>query len=190
MPTGVWGPKPSFAFGSAVIVGASPGASLPTHQAIFVANHSSTVDTFHAQLVSVENQRDCEGDHLVSHHWPIGLLAGFSVDRSPEPNSECGQPATACEAHHPGSHQPLAYARGNLVPGRVLARFKTPGFVHLAVATRLPVVPIVPARYLPVVRPAGPLQCRAGEVIVEVLPTIDTGGWQPMTLGQLASSVE
>ena len=96
------------------------GASLPTHQAIFVANHSSTVDTFLMPSLFPSRTSVAKKEYLVSHHWPIGLVGWFSVDRSPEPNSECGQPATACEAHHPGSHQPLAYARGNPQPGRAV----------------------------------------------------------------------
>ncbi|HBU48063.1 MAG TPA: hypothetical protein DEB46_07100 [Myxococcales bacterium] len=165
------------------------GASLPTHQAIFVANHSSTVDTFlmpslFPSRTSVIAKKEIIWFPIIGQ---LVWLAGFLlIDRQNPTRSAASLQQLAMRITQDRINLWLM-PEGTRSRDGQLARFKT-GFVHLAVATRLPVVPIV-LHDTYQLWPAGTLQCRAGEVIVEVLPTIDTGGWQTDDARQLASMV-
>ena len=70
--------------------------------------------------------------------------------------------------------------------GRLLP-FKK-GFVHLAIATSLPVVPIIvhdaPARW-----PARTLDIRPGTIRVEVLEPIPTDAWTNDRAGEIAEDI-
>ena len=68
-----------------------------------------------------------------------------------------------------------------------LGPFKT-GFVHLALATGLPVVPVVLHDSYRL-WPAGTLRCRPGEVLVEVLDSIDSSHWKAETAREHAANV-
>ncbi len=62
------------------------------------------------------------------------------------------------------------------------------GFVHLAVATGYPVVPIV-IQGAEKVWPKGSWRLRSGEVTVRVLPPIDTSGWSSERAAEHAAEV-
>lgn len=62
------------------------------------------------------------------------------------------------------------------------------GFVHLAIATGLPIVPIV-THNAPRIWPVGTFRFSPGEVQVEVLDPIDTTGWSVNNLDQHVAQV-
>ena len=70
--------------------------------------------------------------------------------------------------------------------GRLLPMKK--GFAHLAVATGLPIVPIV-FHNADLLWPGGSLRPASGDLEIEVLPDIDTSSWKTETVGDHTQQV-
>jgi 1-acyl-sn-glycerol-3-phosphate acyltransferase len=68
-----------------------------------------------------------------------------------------------------------------------LGRLKT-GFVHLAIATGLPVVPVAIHRAHSI-WPLGPLDFHPGSLEIDVLPAVSTGGWREETSAHHAEEI-
>lgn len=162
---------------------------LPVHPAIFVANHSSTVDTFLVPRLFPAQTSVIAKKEII---WfpVIGQLVWLAsfllIDRQNSQRSATSLKRLSERIHEDGISLWLLPEGTRSREGQ-LARFKT-GFVHLAVATGLPVVPIV---FHDSYRlwPAGTLRCRPGEVVVEVLEAIDTSAWSANDARELAEAV-
>jgi len=157
--------------------------------ALYIANHSSSLDTF--LLMALAPMGVCMLVKREAIYLPIfgqaALLSGYlCLDR------EAGQEAHASMA------RTAAFVRDNelglfLMPEGTRSRdgqlgpFKK-GFVHLAVTTGLPVVPIA-IRGAASLWPLGSWWIRPGAVRVEVLPRIDTSEWRAEQAGLHAEQV-
>jgi 1-acyl-sn-glycerol-3-phosphate acyltransferase len=117
----------------------------------------------------------------------VYLLSGhLLLDRSSKEKSVAAMRGVAAfmKAHGLGA---WIWPEGTRSPDGRLKPFKS-GFVHLALATGLPVVPIAildaPARW-----PARTLDFNPGTLRVEVLEPIDTSQWEKATVADHAETV-
>ncbi|MBM65359.1 MAG: hypothetical protein CMH55_03900 [Myxococcales bacterium] len=165
------------------------GAGLPQRQAIFVANHSSTVDTFLMPSLFPPRTSVIAKKEII---WfpVIGQLAWLGsfllIDRD-NPDRSAASLKSLSKRIHEDRINLWLMPEGTRSRDGQLARFKT-GFVHLAVATGLPVIPIV-LHDTYRLWPAGTLRCRPGEVLVEVLDPIDTSAWRAADAREIAATV-
>lgn len=157
--------------------------------AIYVANHTSTLDLFlsiwlcpfggcgvmkkELLRVPVFGQLAALSGHL--------MIDRFNRDRAVE---QLRETAALVKRHRLGIWIMPEGTRSK--DGRLLP-FKK-GFVHLAIATGLPVVPVIFHGAHHTWR-LGSWKLRAGELPVFVLPPIDTSGWREETAGEHAAEV-
>lgn len=157
--------------------------------AIFVLNHSSMLDL----LVGMELVPYCacgvakKEMARVPLFGQAYLLSGhLLIDRGSRERAIAAMNETArtMEQHGLGA---WLWPEGTRSEDGRLMPFKK-GFVHLAIATGLPVVPIV-IHDAPALWPARTVDIRPGTVRVEVLEPIDTSGWRVESVGEHAAAV-
>jgi len=157
--------------------------------AIYVVNHASALDLL-LGLAMVPIGACAIAKKEMARVPFLGqayLLSGhLLIDRSDKSRTIAAMDEVArqMQAHRLGA---WIWPEGTRSPDGTLKRFKK-GFVHLALATRLPVVPIVildaPARW-----PARTLDFRPGTLHVQVLDPIDTSRWRQDQVAEHAEAV-
>ena len=162
-------------------------ASMP---AIYVTNHASTLDMFIAMWICP--YKGCGVAKREVGNWPffgqIYRLAGHVlIDRADSKAAIERMNETARFIKENGVGLWIWPEGTRSLDGR-LRRFKK-GFVHMAVATGLPVVPVVMHGAYKI-WPKGPvLGIRPGKLHIEVLEPIDTSGWSRETVAEHADLV-
>ncbi len=157
--------------------------------AIYVVNHASALDLL-LGLAMVPVGACAIAKKEMARVPFLGqayLLSGhLLIDRSDKSRTIAAMDAVArdMKAHDLGA---WLWPEGTRSPDGTLKAFKK-GFVHLALATGLPVVPIVildaPARW-----PARTLDFRPGTLQVRVLDPIETTEWRPDRVAEHAEAV-
>jgi 1-acyl-sn-glycerol-3-phosphate acyltransferase len=168
------------------VFGPEPSSLAP---ALFVQNHTGTLDLFLAmQLCPAPGSGALKKEFLRVPFIGLGyLLSGHLViDRKDRDRSIRSMAAIADLVRSRGISVWILPEGTRSRNGR-LQPFKK-GFAHLALATRLPIVPVVVHeghRFW-----AGGLKVRPGSVCVEVLPPIPTTDWTLDCLPQKIAQVE
>ena len=158
-------------------------------QAVFVINHTSALDTFVS--MAVWPPRGCSVGKKEVLAIPVFGLAYLAVgmlliDRK---NSESAVLALQKLAQEVQEHDLSIWMapEGTRSRDGCLAPFKK-GFVHMAIATGLPVVPVVlhgAFERLPV----DTWRLSPGYIDIELLEPFDPAGWNPETAGDHAEEV-
>lgn len=169
-----------------LFVGPQPSSLAP---AIYLANHSSTMDVFLFAISAPVGSSVLIKKEMV--FVPIiGQIAWLSgclrVDRK--------NPSRAKESLRKGAEMLKAEGLSVFVmPEGTRSRegslqpFKK-GFVHLAIATGLPIVPLV-FHNAAKLWPMGSWKVTAGEVVIEVLQPISSKDWTAASAGNIAEDV-
>ena len=157
--------------------------------AIYVVNHSSALDLMLGLAMVPVGACAIAKREMVKIPF-LGqayLLSGhLMLDRSDKARAVAAMQdvAVVMKRHGLGA---WIWPEGTRSPDGRIRVFKK-GFVHLALATGLPVVPVVildaPARW-----PARTLEFRPGVLEVRVLDPIDTSGWRLETVADHAEAV-
>jgi lysophosphatidate acyltransferase len=174
------------------------GATLPPgigerlrarHPAIFVSNHTSYLDNF---LAAWATPVGTLGTAKASTVWVPFFGQLYALSGNVRVKREDRREAVAAlraltELLQRHRLSVMLWPEGTRSPDGRLQPFKR-GFVHLALATRLPVVPIVVSRAHRC-WPRGAFITRAGEVDVRVLDPIPTTDWTAQTIPQHVADV-
>jgi 1-acyl-sn-glycerol-3-phosphate acyltransferase len=158
--------------------------------AVFVCNHASTVDMWAGMPISPHGSCGVAKKEIVRIPFfgQAYLLSGhLLVDRG---NRESAV-ASMEKAGRVVKENRLSiwmWPEGTRSRDGRLRPLKK-GFVHLAIATGLPVVPVV-FHDAHLLWPGRTLRIAPGELNVEVLPPIDTSNWKPETAGLHALQVQ
>jgi 1-acyl-sn-glycerol-3-phosphate acyltransferase len=157
--------------------------------AIYVANHASTLDAFLSIWLCPIGGCGVMKREVVRipfFGWLYLLSGHLLIDRGDRSRAIGALDEMAALVRRRGLGIWIM-PEGTRSPDGRLGRFK-PGFVHLAIATGLPVVPVVYAG-AHLVWPARGLRLVPGPVTTTVLPRIDTRGWQRETAQAHADEV-
>ena len=168
----------------AKVVVANPERLEALKPAIYLTNHASSIDIFVAMWkcpwggCGVSKRELLRIPLFGQLYWLTGHLL---IDRGDRERAVRGMNATARFVKDHGISAWI-WPEGTRSRDGRLGRFKK-GFVHMALATGLPVVPVVvhngPARW-----PMGPWRIFPGRLDVSVLESIPTGDWTLETLDQ------
>jgi len=145
--------------------------------AIFVCNHSSTIDMWVSMWACPYGGCGTAKREIVK--IPIFglayLLSGhLLIDRSNRERAIASM-AKITELVQAHSLSLWVWPEGTRSRSGRLLPFKK-GFAHLAIATGLPIVPLV-FHNADLLWPGGSLRPASGQLQIEVLPDIDTSGW-------------
>ena len=157
--------------------------------AIYVANHTSTLDIFlfsasTPSATTVVMKKEMIWVPIVGQ---IGLLSGsLRIDRKNLKAAKEGL-AEIAELVRRHGFSMFVMPEGTRSRDGELQPFKR-GFVHLAIATGLPVVPMV-FHGAKDCWPRDAVMPKPGNVTVEVLPAIDTSGWRAEEAGAIADDL-
>lgn len=157
--------------------------------AIFIMNHSSPIDAFTALrvvplgTVGVAKQQIVKIPAFGQLYWLSGHLL---LERSDHRDAVARLKQTAAFMAR-NRFGCWLFPEGTMPHEPVLMPYK-PGFVHMALATGLPVVPVVlhGAREL---WPPRTLNMRPGRVVLEVLEPIDASAWSEERAREHAAEV-
>jgi 1-acyl-sn-glycerol-3-phosphate acyltransferase len=161
-------------------------ASFP---AIYVANHASSLDAFLSIWLcpiggcGVMKKEVVRVPFFGQLYWLSGHLL---LDRENRARARSAMDGVAALVKRYGLGVWIMPEGHRAADGR-LARFK-PGFVHLAIATGLPVVPVIIEGAQKVWAPRT-LTLRPGKVTVRVLPPVATNEWHAETAQVHADAV-
>lgn len=158
--------------------------------AIFVINHSSTLDTFLS--MAMWPPRGCSvGKREVLAIPVFGLcfvaVGMLLIDRKNSASAVAALQALSAEVNEAGLSIWIA-PEGTRSRDGELSTFKR-GFVHMAIATGLPVVPVVfhgAFERLPV----DTWRLSGGHVDIELLDSFETAEWSSETVAEHATAVE
>jgi len=168
------------------VSGPSPDSLAP---ALFVQNHSGNLDLFIAmQLCPAPGIGTLKREVLLIPFIGLGyVLSGhLLLDRGRRQNAIKSMDAITALVQS-DKLSVWILPEGTRSPDGVLKPFKK-GFAHLALATRLPIVPVVmhdAHRFWP-----GGLTVRPGRLCVEILQPIPTDDWTPDGLSGHIAEVE
>jgi len=158
--------------------------------AIFVINHSSTLDTF-LSMAMWPPRGCCVGKREVLAIPVFGLayvaVGMLLIDRKNSASAVAALQALSVEVKQMGLSIWIA-PEGTRSRGGALSTFKK-GFVHMAIATGLPVVPVVfhgAFERLPV----DTWRLSPGRVDIEFLESFDSSDWRAEAAGEHAAEVE
>ena len=171
------------------IEGASRARLAAEAPAIFVINHTSALDTLLSLAllppgtVGVVKREGLALPVFGQVYWLGGHLL---IDRSNRERAHASMDQLARDVKRWGLSPWLGPEGTRSSDGR-LGPFKK-GFAHLALATGLPVVPLV-LHDAHALWPLRTFQIAPGTVRIDVLPTIQTTGWRPETLTENVESV-
>lgn len=180
-------------WGSLKIFGIRPhytGLEHVSCPAILIANHSSNIDPFLAMWHNPLGNVGVAKKELVliPAFGQMYFLSGhLLIDRSNPERARKSMDDTAALVRD----QRLGlyiWPEGTMPRDGHMLPFKK-GFVHFAVATGLPVVPII-VKDAPRLWPPRTLDVRPGDLEVEILPPIDTSGWTADRAGEIAAEVQ
>jgi lysophosphatidate acyltransferase len=157
--------------------------------AIYIANHSSNIDPFLAMWhcpVGAVGIAKREITYIPVFGWMYYLSGHLLIDRADRNSTLDRLSATTAlvKQHNLGLY---VWPEGTMPRDGRLLPFKK-GFVHLALATGLPVVPIV-VHDAPALWPARTLDIRPGVLRIEVLDPIPTSDWTPERADEIAEQV-
>lgn len=164
------------------VVGATPRVSHPERllgspPAIYVANHTSSLDGFLCVWLCPYGGCGVFKKEIVKipfYGWLAWLSGHLLVDRGNRERAVEALSETAAFVKDKGLSIWIM-PEGTRSKDGALQPFKK-GFVHLAIATGLPVVPVV-IRGAFDAWPHGPIRFHAGDVKVDVLEPVSTVGW-------------
>jgi len=161
---------------------------LGAKQAIYVANHTSTLDLFMGSALcpvgacGVAKKEIARVPVFGQLYWLSGHLL---IDRGNSDKARASLAVLAELVHRLGLSIWI-WPEGTRSRDGQLKAFKK-GFVHIACSTRLPVVPVVIRGAFDRWPSSGPKT--RGVVDVTVLDAIDTATWSPETAGEHAGTV-
>jgi lysophosphatidate acyltransferase len=160
-----------------------------TFPAIYLANHSSNIDPFlaiwHCPIGAVGIAKR-EITRIPFFGWAYYLSGHLLIDRS-DRTSTLERMAATAKLVKDLDLGLYVWPEGTMPnDGRILPFRK--GFVHLAIATGLPVVPIV-IHDAHLLWPARTLDFRPGTLRIEVLEPIATNTWTSDRAGDIAQEV-
>ena len=165
------------------------GALHESYPAIYVSNHCSTVDLFASMWICPVGGCGVAKKEIVKvpfFGWLYWLSGHLLIDRS---NRERAISAMAEIAAVVRAHRLAIWIWPEGTRSRTgrLGPFKK-GFVHLAIATGLPVVPVV-VHNAHKIWHRNELRFEPGEILIEVLEPIDTSEWTAERSGEIAADV-
>lgn len=154
--------------------------------AVFVANHASTMDMFLIALAVPTNTSVVIKKELI--FVPIigqmALLSGnLLIDRFDHGNAVKGLEKISATVRR-GNLSLLIMPEGTRSKNDSLLHFKR-GFVHLAIATGLPVVPVI-FHGAASCWPMSGLLVSPGEVVIETLDPVSSANWSADDAGRVA----
>jgi 1-acyl-sn-glycerol-3-phosphate acyltransferase len=157
--------------------------------AIYICNHASSLDFF-VVMTHVPRNTCCVGKRellYIPFLGPFYALGGhLLIDRRNPERAHASLSKAAAFVRANGMNVWLA-PEGTRSKDGTLGEFKK-GFVHTAIATGLPVVPVLlhgfAERW-----PLGTWRIEPGEAVLEVLAPIDTTAWTAETATEHAASV-
>jgi lysophosphatidate acyltransferase len=160
-----------------------------TFPAIYLANHSSNIDPFLAMWhspVGTVGIAKREITYIPVFGWMYYLSGHLLINRSDRSDTmgRLTETADLVKQHNLGLY---VWPEGTMPRDGRLLPFKK-GFVHLALATGLPVVPIV-VHDAPALWPARTLDIKPGILRIEVLDPIPTHDWTLERAGEIAEEV-
>ncbi len=151
----------------------------PHGQAVYISNHTSTIDVFVLVAMGLPNARFFLSGYL-RKLLPLGLI-GYLIGifwTVPQEFTQCRrqifQRATAI-LRHSGESVYLS-PEGERITTGAIGPFNKGAF-HIATALRVPIVPLY-IRIPPAIDPGKGLAARPGTVDVYVGAPIDTGAWR------------
>lgn len=174
------------------------GATLPSgiraqlravHPAIYVSNHTSYLDNFLAAwAIPVGTLGAARWSTIwVPFFGQLYALSGNVLIKREDRRQAVGALRTLAKLIQRHGLSAILWPEGTRSADGRLQAFKR-GFVHLALATRLPVVPIVVSN-AGRCWPKGSFVTRPAAVGVKVLEPISTVGWSARTIDQHAAEV-
>lgn len=158
--------------------------------AIYVCNHASTVDMWAGMPLAPQGSCGVAKKQIVRIPFfgQAYFLSGhLLLDRGNRERAIASMDKTGQLVRHNGLSVWMWPEGTRSRDGRLRPLKK--GFVHLALATGLPVVPVV-FHDAHLLWPGGTLRIAPGELRVDVLPAIDTSGWSAETAGLHALQVQ
>jgi 1-acyl-sn-glycerol-3-phosphate acyltransferase len=145
--------------------------------AIYVSNHASNLDPF-LGLAMIPIGTTCTAKRAIARipffGWVYWMGGHLLLDRSNVDGARRSM-AEAAKVVRDNALSLWVYPEGTQPRDGRLLPFKK-GIVHVAVATGLPIVPIL-THEAHLVWPARTLEVRPGTVVLEVLPPISTADW-------------
>jgi 1-acyl-sn-glycerol-3-phosphate acyltransferase len=157
--------------------------------AIYVANHGSSLDVFVFGWTCRPGTCGIAKKEIIWAPFvgPIVWLSGFLlIDRS-NPGQALASMRRSADFLRTNGFSAWVMPEGTRSMDGSLGPFKR-GFVHMALQSKLPVIPIV-IHNAHVVWPMDKLIFKSGEVEVEILEQIDTSNWSVHTAQDHAASV-
>lgn len=157
--------------------------------AIYVVNHASLLDFFIAARLIPAGTVGIVKKQVVAYPFvgQVYLLSGhLRIDRDDRDAAVASMKHLAAMVRR-WRLSPYMSPEGTRSRSGRLLSFKK-GFVHLALQTGLPVVPLVVHGAHRVWRPDG-LNLTGGEVRVQVLPAVDTSGWSADRTAEAAAQI-
>lgn len=157
--------------------------------AIYVANHGSSLDVFAFGWACRPGTCGVAKKEIIWAPFvgPIVWLSGFLlIDRS-NPGQALASMRRSADFLQTSGFSAWIMPEGTRSMDGSLGPFKR-GFVHMALQSKLPVIPIV-IHNAHLVWPMDQLVFRSGEVEIEMLEQIDTSDWSVRTAQDHAASV-
>ena len=160
-----------------------------SYPAIYVSNHCSTIDLFASMWICPVGGCGIAKKEVAKvpfFGWLYYLSGHLLIDRSDRGKAIAAMQeiAEVVKAHTLGI---WIWPEGTRSKNGRLKPFKK-GFVHLAIATGLPVVPVA-VHGAHTLWQKKELMFVPGELKIDVLPAIDTSGWKAEDAGAIAEEV-